>query len=640
MERREKVLERGARRIMVEKLKEGIMVGKRGSGPCTPSPTWRLELPSQQNGGSNNVQEFLNFPTSSTISARKLCANLWEFQPHQQETSLNGMDKSAATLRCRRRRCKFTEQVAESPDSSSNQPTSASSCRSHVSASFVQRHRSIERNDCAPYCESPASYNSSVDVAPYNHTVTPTNSLGFKNVIGESSHSVKTSTKFVKILNRIWTLEEQHASNISVVKALKMELGHSQAQMKELLREKQMNRQEMENLMKQITVDKLFKKNKERDIIKSTILSIKEELEDERRLRKHSESLHCKLARELSEVKSSFSGCLRNLERDRKTRILLENLCDEFAKGIKAYEQEVSCLRRNSENGQVQENDSPDKLILHISEAWLDERMQMKQTGSSNDLKERNSIVDKLGFDIETFLCAKRSVDLKKYGYSSLKELKEIRRCQHSFDSFPQKEATSTPHNMAPEDSINTVFYEPKMTAGEEVQKLSPGLLQCNNATDVHLEKKGKQVQSKEINKTISCDDNETCFLERKSSEKMEGDNIALIKEDAKQGSQESVLNSSDRADNLIGNSSLSSEGDKVYPESICRADSCAQSSVTASGSSVKVLKSKLSFSDFDMSECSTKLPKGVKENTLMAKLLEARLEGQKSRSIASKSTS
>ncbi|KAE9605359.1 hypothetical protein Lalb_Chr10g0096481 [Lupinus albus] len=117
MERREKVLERGERRIMVEKLKEGIAVRKRGNGPSTPSPTWRLELPSQQNGSNNNVQEFLNFPTSSTISARKLCANLWEFQPHHHHHH----HQATTTFCCRRRRFKFTKQVADPRDSSSNQ---------------------------------------------------------------------------------------------------------------------------------------------------------------------------------------------------------------------------------------------------------------------------------------------------------------------------------------------------------------------------------------------------------------------------------------------------------------------------------------------------------------------------------------
>ncbi|KAJ1413806.1 hypothetical protein SESBI_19300 [Sesbania bispinosa] len=85
MERREKVAERDEKRegLMVEKLKRGVAVGKRG-GPSTPPPTWRLEFPSQQNGNNKNpvLQEFLYFPTS-TLSARKLCAKLWEIQSHQ-----------------------------------------------------------------------------------------------------------------------------------------------------------------------------------------------------------------------------------------------------------------------------------------------------------------------------------------------------------------------------------------------------------------------------------------------------------------------------------------------------------------------------------------------------------------------------
>lgn len=50
--------------LMVKKLKDGILVGKRG-GPSTPSPTWRFHLTSQNQ-------------TNTNISARKLCATLWE----------------------------------------------------------------------------------------------------------------------------------------------------------------------------------------------------------------------------------------------------------------------------------------------------------------------------------------------------------------------------------------------------------------------------------------------------------------------------------------------------------------------------------------------------------------------------------
>lgn len=89
MERREKGEKREV--LMAEKLKGGVFVGKRG-GPSTPPPTWRLEFPSQQNDNNGNnrsknknqVEEFLNFPTPTTLSARKLCAKLWQIQPHKQ----------------------------------------------------------------------------------------------------------------------------------------------------------------------------------------------------------------------------------------------------------------------------------------------------------------------------------------------------------------------------------------------------------------------------------------------------------------------------------------------------------------------------------------------------------------------------
>lgn len=646
MERGEKGVEGEDKRgggLMVEKLREGVFVGKKG-GLSTPPPTWRLELSSQHNGGER-VQEFLNFNTS-TLSARKLCANLWELLPHQQQhTPLHKMNKrNGTTLRrrfCRRNRRRSNHpkdtdsgvdkhQLAQPPDtpSDSDQPASASSSIRHVAASIVQHRRSIERNGCALQPVSPACYSSSEEVTPYKCAVTPTSSADFKGRIGKSSYNLKTSTELLKVLNRIWSLEEQQASNMSVVKTLKVELDRSKTRIKELLLEKQMNRQEVENLIKQITVDKLFRKNKEHGRIKAAVQSFKEELEDERRLRQHSENLHRKLARELSEVKSSFSGCLRNLERERKARILLENLCDEFAKGIRDYEQEVHSLRRSSEKGQgqVKGNNNLDRLILHISEAWLDERMQMKLAQSDSDLIERNSIVDKLGFDIETFLHARQSVDLKKYGYSSPKELKEIHPCQHSLDSFPLKEGGSAPLNMTQEDSIDTDFFEPKRAAGQGLHKFS-SRLQAN------------------IDRNTSYDDNESCFVERKSSEIGE-DSTVLLNEEAKHDSKVSDrpwimrMNSSQKPDNLVGNSSLSSEGDKVYPESICKEDSCVHTAVTANGSPLKLWKSKLTASDYDKSECSTKLPKGVKENTLMAKLLEARLEAQKSRSRASKSTS
>jgi hypothetical protein len=396
-------------------------------------------------------------------------------------------------------------------------------------------------------------------------------------MIEESRYDITTSTELLNVLNRLWSLEEQHASNISAMKALKTEL----------VREKQRNMQEMEKLMKKMTMEKFVRKNKEHDRIKGVVQSLKEELEHDRRLRNHYESLHRKLDKELSEVKSSFVGCLRNLERERKTRILLENLCNEFAKGIRDYEQQVHCLRKNSRNGYVRGN-SVDRLILHISEAWLDERAQMKLAQSDSDFIQRTPIVEKLGFDIETFLLANRSVDFRKYGYSSPEELKEI----YPMDSFPLQDAASAPQDMDQEDSIDNDCFETKEITVEGLRKLS-SRSQKNNATVLHRKNKGskssirKEVMSKEIiedfhlqanmESNMSCNDNnESFFVEKKSNE-------------------------------------MGEDG-------------------------IKPWKSKLIASNFEKTESSTKLPKGVKENTLLAKLLEARQERQITRSKGEKS--
>ena len=60
-----------------------------------------------------------------------------------------------------------------------------------------------------------------------------------------------------------------------------MELDLSRAQVKELQQEKQLNKRDMENLMKQIAEEKLVRKNIEHDKIKAAIQSAMQEIEEE-----------------------------------------------------------------------------------------------------------------------------------------------------------------------------------------------------------------------------------------------------------------------------------------------------------------------------------------------------------------------
>lgn len=646
-------------KMKVKKLKKGgILVGKR-SGPSTPSPIWRLEFTSLNRP---IVQEFLdpnNIPTTTTVSARKLCATLWDIhpQPHHHHTSLAKMpNPKSSHFNHNSRPFNLPNHVRHPPTCSPHphprQPESASGSRRHLTASLMKHHESVERNGHALQPVSPASYDNSMEVAAYNPAVTPTSSLDSRGKLGKPRYNLKTSTELLTVLNRIWSLEEQHVSDIALVKALKMELDHSQTKIKELLQEKQTERQEVNDLMKQVAEEKIIRKDKERNRIKAAVQSWKDELEDERKLRKCSESLHRKLARDLSDMKSSFSNILKELERERKARILLENLCDEFAKGIRDYEEEVRLLRHKPEMDHAHMKNA-DRLILHISESWLDERMQMKIAETQNSLSDKNTILDKLRLDIENFLQAKHFSKSRAGGNLSTNEQKKSHSSRHSTESFPLNEAVSAPRDTVNEEStdVDLQVLELNKSASRK-QSRGSSKQHGDSARKGHLEELvnsnsgKKKVRSRKRNKGHNLSSLQGCFHEhvtRTESQfpdwergELEGETGAT-EESKHNGAGGLKLNHV--VDDLIRNHSLSSEGDKVHPETDLKEDSHVQSLFTGHGSPVQKWMSKLTSPDFEKSESSLKVPRSLKVNTLKEKLLEARLEAQHSCSKPSKSS-
>ncbi|KAJ7944996.1 Intracellular protein transporter USO1-like protein [Quillaja saponaria] len=543
---------------------------------------------------------------------------------------------------------------ADPSPSSPDQPASASNLRRHVAVSLMQHHRSTERSKYALKPVSPASYGSSLEMAPYNPAVTPTSSFDFQGRIGESHYNLKTSTELLKVLNRIWSLEEQHTSYISLIKDLKTELHHASAQIKELLRDRQADRHEIADLMKQIAEDKLVRKSKEQDRLHAAIQSVKDELEDERKLRRRSESLHRKLARELSEVKSSFSNALKELERERETEKLLEDLCDEFARGIKAYEREVHALRQKPDKDWAERADQ-DSFILHISESWLDERVQMQLEETQNGFAVKNSIVEKLRFEIENFLKAKHS------NRSTDNLMARDRR--HSLESVPLNDAVSAPQDVDDEgslssdsncfelnkpsnrgstsqedDVVNNIeetlksnHNKKKPVTRERIKSHSPSSLQVK--FEEHMAwamsskaNKKSQVVDTELGKTIKRKPVEMSISERPEhcEAPEDGSHERRNKRDEIHGCNKNHI-----IDSLIKSQLLVSENDNIHPE--FGEASCSKSGWRNQASPIRQWMARLPPQDLDLSG-SSKVPPGLKESTLKAKLLEARSKGQRSR--------
>ncbi|GER45205.1 hypothetical protein STAS_22129 [Striga asiatica] len=370
MDREEKVKEdeREKVELMSEKLKLGILVGKR-EGYSTPSPTWKFGL----------FQEAID--SRNILSARKLGANLWEMQA---QLNLRADDKMST--KSGQDDVFGAQEAIISP---SKQPINGISLRKQLKQSSAAQHNPrVEKIGQGQPPLSPASYCSSMEMAPHRATLSPNGSLTPNGKFKDSAQGLKTSTELLKVLNRIWTLEEKHALDMSLVKSLKGELGQAQARIQELLQDKKRDQSKIGTLTAGITELKSIRK-KDQDRTKD-------------------EKLHLKLASELSGLKSSFSQVTNELEREKRARALLEDLCDEFAKGIRDYEREVRLVKQNS-GDQILHEGQNDRFILHISEAWLDERAQSKLE-DARDFSEKQSPLDKLCPEIEAFLREKKSL--------------------------------------------------------------------------------------------------------------------------------------------------------------------------------------------------------------------------------------
>jgi hypothetical protein len=283
--------------------------------------------------------------------------------------------------------------------------------------------------------------------------VSPTRSLNLRDRYRDPGCNLKTSTELLKVLNRIWSLEEQHAVDVSAVKGLKLELQNTQARVQELTQERQRYRYEVDSLARQVAEDKMARKNKEQEKLRATVCSLQEELEAERHLRKHSESLHRKLGKELSAMKPAFLKAAKDLEKEQKATRLLEDLCDEFALGIRNYEEEVRVLKQRHAK---EYEHKTDKLVVHISEAWLDERIQMQNADARGDSEGKTSITERLSSEIQSFLHGRRSSNLHGANKHIGNEKGDASLCRQSLESLHLNGATSAPR-LAEDDDDDSV---------------------------------------------------------------------------------------------------------------------------------------------------------------------------------------
>nr|CAD1843317.1 unnamed protein product [Ananas comosus var. bracteatus] len=598
-------------------------VGQKG-GLSTPAPAWKLEDEDEDELSPAAKPRRVR---GSAVSARRLAASFWEMQNLQPSPSPRRPSYSAARPRSR----------------PIDRPKNSDGLRRELAASLIHNHKLPERSSLTLQPLSPASCSSTMEPALFDQAITPSSSIDLKGKLVESGYRLKTSAELLKVLNRIWSLEEKHASDISLVKALKAELQHTQACTQELMREQHGYRHQVDSLMKQVSEDKQIRRSKELERVEEAAQSMQLELEDERRLRRRSESLHRKLGKELSEAKAAFQKATKELEKEREANCLLEDLCDEFAKGIRCYEEEVRELKHGPET-----NYSPkfDRMVLDISKAWLDARDRMEAAESKGDLAEMCKITEKLSGEIQTFLQAK-SDDMHK---NDRKRGSNLRR--QSLESLYLNGNMSAPHDAEEDDSVASDLHCFELNMGalshEQLNQHSKhGTEKLDSTRNCHFAERRmrysentKGESSCSMQFEADCPDNVTTRKSENShSQKggkgssMEWDGMNVVNH-----LNDSLLKKHLEFSKCCKIQHDDSEREKPRNHLLRRGQFIKE---TGSGN-LRNLSSPLHNAslDLEISERSSKLRRGMKETSLKTKLIEARLEGRHSRLKASKASS
>ncbi|KAI5068063.1 hypothetical protein GOP47_0016408 [Adiantum capillus-veneris] len=404
-------------------LRRAILIGRRG-GPSTPAPSWKVSDSStldpsfQHRLHHSRHRHHLQRTHQSkglVISARKLAASLWELQ----ESPYFNAGPTCAQKNVQQKvisvhlEASLTEQQCVQDGQHLSVPTMSHIGKGSRKRSSISRKSRGEVRILCAKLEEPGEYHILSDyikaiIANGSRTLTPEIlEHGSKAILSSSRCGPTTTSDLLKILNHVWHLEEQHASSMSLVSTLRVELDEARSQLQELLLNEKNFCKEVKSIGTRIAEERASWQEQQQQHITVAIRSIMQDLEIERKSKQKLEVLHRKVAKEFRLARKSLYRALEDLQRERKARQLMEEVCDELAIEIGQDKARVEELKLQS--AKVKEEVEEERKMLQMAEIWREERVQLKLMEAKLELEEKNTAFNKLRSQLEAFLKAKRA---------------------------------------------------------------------------------------------------------------------------------------------------------------------------------------------------------------------------------------
>ncbi|KAL2989760.1 hypothetical protein AAZX31_11G156900 [Glycine max] len=407
------------------RFKRAILVRKKG-GSSTPVPMWKTKTSSSPSVPTQQQQQHMKpllhssgsmLPSKDkelSVSARKLAATLWEindlppsrvkkeFEVDQLrgfKEKVRGREKKSVRLS---RSGLLRPQMSDPSHSPASERMKGlegdNSCKRRVSGFSHQ----LLSGDY--YLDALDAHSSEVENQPRSEKNRGKGTGGVKNRLKEARSGLSTSKKLLKVLNQM-CLREQQTSSMPLVLALGSELDRVCHQIDQLIHEQRSNQNDVEFVMKHFAEEKAAWKRRERERIHDAIKHVAEELAVEKKLRRQTERLNKKIAKEMASVKASHLKASKELEREKRAKEILEQICDELAKGIGEDRAQVEELKR--ESAKVREEVEKEREMLQLADVLREERVQMKLSEAKYQFEEKNAFLEKLRTELEDFMRTK-----------------------------------------------------------------------------------------------------------------------------------------------------------------------------------------------------------------------------------------
>ncbi|KAK7261190.1 hypothetical protein RIF29_27495 [Crotalaria pallida] len=422
-----------------------LVVGKKGGGggglSSTPAPLWKTTRTTRSPPSSMAMYQYKNgtLPDSVSgvpskdkelsVSARKLAATLWQINDFPSSKVKKELEVEEP-IRSRKKDVRLSrsglhmssDPLLYSPFSERIKGFDVDSCNGRVSA------LSFQQLQLADYNLGVMDAHCSANLMEQDHNqgrhkknCGKCNDGGVKNRMKEARNGLSTSKKLLKVLNQM-CLQEQKSSTIPLILAMSNELDRVRAHIEHLILEQTSNHNDAESLAKHFAEEKIAWKRRQREKIQDAVKCKDEELEMEKKLRRQTERLNKKIAKELDDVKASYVKATEELEREKRAKEILEQICDELAKGIGEDKTQVEELKK--ESAKVREEIEMEREMLQFADALREERVQMKLSEAKYQFEEKNAVLERVKSELESFLRTKeKSGDVVDQDFKKLKDL-------------------------------------------------------------------------------------------------------------------------------------------------------------------------------------------------------------------------